>query len=377
MNRRLTILGAPSLVVVLWIVVAIACWPNLKASAMTQAKSDPVLGERIAKGIVFKGRLWLRGTMATHKDPSGALVSVSLENQQRKVYFEQGVLDIEKFNGNLWVLRRVPTKHREFVVSAWRDGAIFDDVAKFELSEKDEPIAFLHAAGFPVVLSKRTVHALGPDTVPWRVTELKGELRSGVQVSAASPEDGESAYVGFNVGEWGWGLQQVDFQTGAVTDIERRDTKQACAGPLNSACDPVTGVIADPQNKHCVLVSTGLVHMFHSEGRILRVCGQDVSLVSKLTMPEPEGKFEQTEAFYGLAPSDDGGFWAITWRALYRFEADGVRKKEYALPKLKPVSGVYLSRELPGAIIVRTDMNWAVSTSGYTPLVVPLEGSLP
>ena len=70
-----------------------------------------------------------------------------------------------------------------------------------------------------------------------------------------------------------------------------------------------------------------------------------------------------------------GGGGGLTWRALYLFSSDGKQQKEYALPKLVPVSGIYISRDLPGVIVVRTDVNWAVSTSGYTPLLVPLEGS--
>jgi hypothetical protein len=68
-------------------------------------------------------------------------------------------------------------------------------------------------------------------------------------------------------------------------------------------------------------------------------------------------------------------FWALTWRALYRF--NGGETKEYELPKLREVSGVHLSYDLPGVVIVRTDVNWAVSTSGYTPLVIPLPGPKP
>jgi len=34
---------------------------------------------------------------------------------------------------------------------------------------------------------------------------------------------------------------------------------------------------------------------------------------------------------------------------------------------------IALSRELPGVIVVRTDVNSAVSTSIYTPLLIPLE----
>jgi hypothetical protein len=183
--------------------------------------------------------------------------------------------------------------------------------------------------------------------------------------------------VGFNTGEWGGGLQRVDLRTGVISDVERRDTKELCAGPLNSACDPVTGVIPDPQNKNCILAAVGLVHMLFSHGRILRVCGNDVSLVFEKSYKVDgfEGKkWEMSEAFFGLAPTVDGRFWGITSEALYHFEADGTKKQEYALPELKPVSGIYLSRELPGVVVVRTDANWAVSVSGYTPLLIPLEG---
>jgi hypothetical protein len=183
--------------------------------------------------------------------------------------------------------------------------------------------------------------------------------------------------VGFNTGEWGGGLQRVDLRTGVVSNVERRDTKELCAGPLNSACDPVTGVLPDPQNKDCILAAVGLVHMLE-HGRILRVCGQEVSLVFEKSY-KVDGfkgdKWEMTEAFFGLVPAADGGFWGITSEALYHFGGDGTTKQEYALPELKPVSGIYLSRELPGVVVVRTDANWAVSVSGYTPLLIPLEGA--
>ena len=146
-------------------------------------------------------------------------------------------------------------------------------------------------------------------------------------------------------------------------------------GPLNNACDPVTSVIPDPRNKDCIVAAVGLVHMI-SHGRILRVCGKDVSLVFQKANSVDGlngGKWEEMEAFFGLVPATDVGFWAITSKALYLLFADGAKKEEYALPQLKPVSGFYLSRELQGVIVVRTDANWAVSLSGYTPLIIPLD----
>ncbi len=364
--------GGASLSLVSFALALTLAYPS---SSQARSKLDPVLGERIAEGISFDGRLWLRGLNATQDDSGGGLVSLSLDGRTREVHFERGVLDIERSDDQFWVLRQFPSKVHEFVVSVWRDGS-FEDLNRFELSDKDMPVVLIGSGGVPTVLSKRTIHVLDRDNHTWRVIALNGQLRSGMEASAASPIDGGSIYVGFNVGEWGGGLQRVDLHTGAVTNIERRDTKRPCAGPLNSDCDPVTGVIPDMQNKDCVFASVGLVHMGFSHGRILRVCGQIVTIVSALRQQTSRGDNDEwggEEAFYGLSPAAEGGFWAITWRGLYRFGDGGDMEREYPLPKVKQVSGIYLSRELPGAIVVRTDVNWAVSTSGYTPLVVPLD----
>jgi hypothetical protein len=263
---------------------------------------------------------------------------------------------------------------RDVGLSVWR-GDRFESVATFSSSEKEEPIALLNSGRDSVVLSVQSIHIFSAEKHTWRRVKLKGTLRGGFQQTADSPLSGDSVYVGFNTGEWGGGLQRVDLRTGVISDVERRDTKELCAGPLNTNCDPVTGVIPDPQNKDCILAAVGLVHMLE-HGRILRVCRQDVNSVfeKSYNVENFKGeKWEMTEAFFGLVPAVDGGFWGITSEALYIFAADGTKKQEYALPKLKPVSGIYLSRELPGVIVVRTDANWAVSVSGYTPLLIPLE----
>jgi hypothetical protein len=313
--------------------------------------------------------------MRNRGDTSGGLVSFGITDDARKVHFENGVVDIAKSDHDLWILRQRDEDGR-FVVAEWR-GDHFQDLTEFDRSPHDAPVALMSSAGLPTVLSGQTVRYLAKDKT-WHVVQLKGTLRSAVAVTAASPQEGETIYVGFDVGEWGGGLQRIDLKTGAVADVERRDTKDLCSGPLNRACDPVTGVIPDPQNKACVLASVGLVHLFQSNGRILRVCGTDVALVSEILISGDKGngrKWGRTEAFYGLAPSAEGGFWAITYRGLYRFDATGKKEKEYTLPKLESVSGIHLSRALPGVIVLQTDLNWAVSTSGYTPLVVPREGS--
>lgn len=348
--------------------------PLLALTSLAQRPpgGDPVLGDRISKGIVFGGRLWILGTMPTPGNSSGGLVSFTVTDNSREVHFKDGVLDMAESDGELWILRAGPSKH-QFAIATWR-GNRFEEVGEFQLAPKDSPLALLESAGAPAVLSQSSVRYLGDDKT-WRVVDLKGKLRSGVKVSVISPRAGGAIYAGFDVGEWGGGIQQVDLNSGLVTDIERRDTKDLCDGPLNRECDPVTGLIPDPQNNSCVLASIGLVHLFTSHGRIVRVCGSQVALVAEVLVPGDKSdkiKWKRTEAFYGLAPSPDGGFWAIAYRALYHFHSDGSQDKKYELPKFEAVSGIPLSRALPGVIVLQTDVNWAVSTSGYTPIIVPL-----
>jgi hypothetical protein len=321
--------------------------------------------------------LWLRGTTAHARaaDGSGALISFSLIDLSRRDHFDSGVLGIETIGTDLWVLRQSPSSKMEWIVSALRNDS-FEDRARFATSDTDKPLALFNSGGTPAVLSQKSIRVLS-DGGGWELINIQGTLRQGVQTEVASPAIGNSVYVGTNIGEWGGGLQRVDLKTGAVVSVERRDTKELCDGPLNSDCDPVTGVIPDPRTNDCVLVAIGLVH-FLSHGRILRVCGDQVSVVFEHSRTEEVNtrKLEESDAFYGLA-SADGGFWAVTPGALYRFGADGKTHVQYPFPKLHPESGVYMNRDLPGAIVIRTDVNWAVSVSGYTPLVVALDQPKP
>src|SRR5277367_6211767 len=126
------------------------------ADSSAHGKSDPVLGERIAKGVVFDGRLWLEGTMISRDDPTGGLVSFGITDGSRQVHFERGVLDIQSLDNELWVLRSVSMKGRGLVVSVWRKG-VFEDLAGFDAPLGDDPIVLLSGAGMPRVLSRQAI----------------------------------------------------------------------------------------------------------------------------------------------------------------------------------------------------------------------------
>ncbi len=338
--------------------------PKPKPSA-----SDPVLGDRIVAGLVFGDKLWLRGTMISRDDPTGGLVSLSLADNSQEVHFDRGVLSLHVCGDELWVLRSLSLHGREVALSVLRNNT-FQDLAKFEAPIEDDPVALLGSSGVPVVLSAEDIRRFSPDTKSWQITKLSGKLRSGVQISLATTGRGDATYIGINSGEWGGGIQRIDLKSGLLENIERRDTEELCAGPLNSDCDPVTGVVADVTNDECVIAAIGLVHMGYSHGRLLRVCGNTVSVIVERMKPGDVGRWKNSEAFSGLAKGPNGSLWAVTWRGLYQFGPDGKEMKAYPLPVMKHVSGIYLNRDLPGAIIVRTDVNWAVSTSGYSSLVI-------
>jgi hypothetical protein len=329
---------------------------------------DPVLGHRIARGIVFDGKLWLCGAELPG-DWYGGLVSLSLSDNSRKVYFQHGVIDIIKIGTDLWALRRTMPNAREYIVSVLRSGA-FEDRARF--TSGNPRLLLLNRSGRLAEISARELRVLSEHDDKWGVVQLKHDPswprfwdRQAARISAALPKSGNDIYVGADYGEWGGGLQRVDISTGAVTNIERRDTKHPCTDSLNKECDPVTGVIPDPRNNDCVFASIGLVDL----GRILRVCGERIDKIFEKSVPGDGNK--ETEPFNALTSAKDGGFWGITQYVLYHFASDGKQDHEYQLPDLNPISGVYLSRKVPGVIVINLDVNWF--PAGYRPLIVPLE----
>lgn len=340
----------------------------LPAEARKKRGEDPVLGRRIAEATFFQGRLWLRGSMTTPDDSTGGLVALNLATSKRQAYFERGVVDLERTAEALWVLRQPILADHRFTVSRLEPSG-FKDVASFTTSRDDFPILLLSRPAGLIVLGPQAIRTYSVDAGQWASVPLKGKLRSGVQVVAAMVGSTD-LYVGYNLGEFGGGVQRINVATGDITNVEHR-TPVLCGGILNSDCDPVTGLIADPGDPECVLASVGLVH-FGSEGRIVSICGDQITTVAKELVPE-EGGGHMSEAYFGLVAVPGRGFWAITWRALYRFDGTSEKTHTYQLPKLKNMAGIHLSQEIPGAVIVLTDVNWAVSVSGYTPLVVPLE----
>jgi hypothetical protein len=168
----------------------------------------------------------------------------------------------------------------------------------------------------------------------------------------------DALWVGFNVGEWGGGLRRISRSDGTVQTIERNRSGELCGGPLNTACDPVNGIIAAPWNPACVVAAIGLVHMM-AHGRIVEVCSNNVRrLYFKPLDPQPprnkldEGEPASTVAFFGLARSGNT-WWAMGIDGLYRF--DGTHEPELRpLPKFENKGGYWVSFDIPDLALVLT-----------------------
>ncbi|MCA1593556.1 MAG: hypothetical protein LC754_13085 [Acidobacteria bacterium] len=355
---------------------------NRMARAMPQPEaSDKTSGrlkqakQRIKKVLYYDSALWVLGL-------NGMLLNVDLKTRRAtqispdKVVFDVYVSPDRK----LYLLTGAREGARDMHVWQRAEDA-WKELAPFSLGAKSSVIGVREFRGRLLVLTERAIY-LQREGDGWRAVALKSALRAGYQSPFAVTDDG-LIYLGFNLGEWGGGLAQVNVETGEVRKIEkveRKDKDDICAGPLNSECDPVTGVIRDPENPTCVIASIGLRH-FLETGRLVRVCHESVAVVfRKHYNPDETGqgtavrstervKSERysTEAIFDLVPGARD-YWAVTGRGIYYFKS-GEKETFYAMPKLRELSGIALSDDIPGLVIVSTDINWARSLSGYTPLL--------
>lgn len=209
----------------------------------------------------------------------------------------------------------------------------------------------------------------------WRRRALASTTGLGsLQPSVAWATDG-SLYVGVNRGEWGGGLWRVSLATGQVMGIVRRTKGKPFTGPLDPDLDPVTAVIRDPTDGRCIVGAVGLLHMGLQSGRVVRVCGDSVSVVFREPCPMPPGTPPAVAsicsvAVFGLAEAKNG-FWAVTPYGVVRFDQLTVAER-HQMPNLDDAGGVLLARDIPGILLIGTDVNWTASVSGLTPLIAVL-----
>jgi hypothetical protein len=349
---------------------------------------DPLLQGRIAEAVYFNNQVWLRGALTDLKN-GGGLVSIDLASGARTQHMDRGVIDVDVSDGKLWVLRQATESGRYFTILEWKN-AVFMPEANTPAGTP-QPIALIVANRKFVVLTPVSIQTYDRSQSRWVPQKLRGALRYGPTFSVAMPANGNAIYFGANAvpassgtaprrgagvrentGESVGVLQRIDVSNGSVRAIQKMRTSNPCDGPLSSDCSTVTAIVPDTVNSECVIVAIGLVLDEVTDGRVLRVCGDQVTVLlePKAAVQLPDSPIVMTEPIYALAATP-GGFWAASAKGLYRFRGDA--HTAFPMSKAEKVAGTTFGRSVPGAIVVPTGVQSAQSVSGFAVLVVANE----
>ena len=369
--------------------VAFACglllWVGLLATPAREAwkenqlarqpASKSLLGSRVMGGAAFGSELWLF-------NQSGKAVSFRLTDWRPTMRSLSGVAALAT-TGKIMVALIAPAlnwraDHQpagRFRLSSY-SGSGWSNSGWQTYSVDERPLALALGSSGPLILGPRKLYRVQSSGRPLAVLPLSQAIEPwGHFVIAVTGDD--TMYVGINRGEWGGGLLRINLSTGEVTTVDKRQDNDLCSGPLNTQCDPVTGLVPDPKRSGCVFASVGLSHMMW-HGSVLRVCGLRVEKVFEAEVLPVGERIRrafssharsfppQTEPVFALAPAADG-FWAVTPRALYHWRQGAVDRTPF--PSLKQVQGLAISKAVPGLVVATTDANAADSLSGVTPLV--------
>ncbi len=333
------------------------------SSADAPAEAEQYQMRAISRAVFADGRLWMMSD-------DGSLLSLGPSKlKPERVKTEGKTLEICKSENHLVALIQADKRHW----SIKRRSSVGWDVGP-TIAIDNESLAALGCAdegtAVAIVTNRRLVEIEGRVV---RAVKLSGELKPSLGIGTALINE-NTIWVGFNAGEWGGGLRRITRGEGKIEAVEKNQSGELCGGPLNTECDPVNGIVASPSNPSCVVAAVGLVHMV-SHGRIVEVCDKTVRrLYFKPNDFQPsygeldDGEPASTTAFFGLTSAGDT-VWALGTDGLYRF--DGSSSPQYrSLPKFENRGGYRISFDVPGIVLLMTDVNQRRSLSGAVPIMV-------
>ena len=335
----------------------------------TEAAAQPLFPSQasfIRRAVFAEGRLWLL-------DDLGVLSSTAPADRSRKPEASTEVVQDICLTSAGRLLTVTGAQDAQNLTIRQRVGGEWKPLASFPA--RMEGVVALSCAGpKPVVLTSKRLLEIEGDHVT--TVLLAKELPGHDGITSVALISG-ALLVGINEGEFGGGLLRIDPQQGTVTRIERNASGELCAGPLNTECDPVNGIVAEPWRPDCTLLAIGLVH-FSPHGRLTEICGAQIESLFfapyKLAFPPPPKKEPKdkepfsTVAFFGLQRQGDI-LWAIGIDGLYRVTQKSV-EAPVRLPKFSDRDGVAVSFKIPHLALVLTNVNQRRSLSGATPLLV-------
>lgn len=312
----------------------------------------------IRRAIFAEHSLWLLSD-------AGALFTVK-EGGSAAVPVQERVLDLWRREGSAFTVSCVAANCSTWVINRWASGQA-EAGATVAARGEDLIAAGSTETSIFLLTNRRIVEIRGGKT-----DETRLEKPIEADPVAAVLFTGRGIYLGLNAGEWGGGLKFIERVTGRITTIEKNASKSLCGGPLNTGCDPVTGLAVVPWKPDCIAASVGLVH-FSPHGRIVEVCGTNVERLYFRPFGGQSGTDESGEpfstvAFFGLN-AQAGALWAAGIDGIYQIEKDGARFR--SLPEFRKAGDFTVSFSDPRIILVLTDINQRRSISGSVPLLVP------
>lgn len=336
-----------------------------------QPPADPVLHDRIMEAAVHGGRLWLRGP--------DSLVSFKVNGGDRKVHFTADVESMAVGGGAVWVLRGSKDTPRSYSILRLTDGE-FRPFASFQTQGKDPAdgvrfrdrldwiIGLVFTNGAIAVLTDTKMREWDIASVRMRERPLTmnnpfmGPLS---QTSLAMTRDGAAIYIGYNRGEWGGELERIDLRTGKATTI--RSTLR------DVYVSNITGLVADPERANCMIASMGESHLGLTSGGVIRACGDkpDRILRSSISLRIFDDTPREVEEPIFALTAARNGCWAAGIGHVFHYVAG--KWQTLPMPELANENGIWMSRSIPGLLILSTDLNRAHAVSANTPLIVSIE----
>jgi hypothetical protein len=218
-----------------------------------------------------------------------------------------------------------------------------------------------------------------------RLISIEGETQTAIRldrpvgsmIGSAFYGDADYFFVGINHGEWGGGLRRIDRRLGTVTTIEGNRAGSLCGGPLDTTCDPITGLAGAPWAKGCVVATVGLDHLGIEDGRLVEICGERVDRLYDRPLGHPAvGSQDQadgddigeTVAFSALVRAGDS-LWAAGSDGIYRLRDRGL-VETLPLPAFQKIDGIEVSFDLPDVVVLMTEIDACDECVGSEPMVV-------
>jgi hypothetical protein len=324
-----------------WIAIVIA----MVLPTLVSAQSPYVHGE-LVRAVHAKDKLWLlndNGWLRALPD-SGRVAET--------VKFDGLVVDVCRLNRS----PVVATRRRDHIELMSLRKEIWRSLGKVAVAADEPVIGLACNDGKAVLLTGGHVTVAGSKSL-----RLAGKVPRGIRYSLFRQNG--ALLVGWNMGEWGGGLTQIDLASGAVE-------------PVKGVGGPVNDIARMPGRPECLILAVGLVHFFPTGG-LQQWCGDTAKPLfeAPFRIPglddqlRPDEKRSGTVAFFGLAAIPRGVV-AVGLDGLRTVSAAGVGPV-IPYPKTQRRGGESIVETDPDYRLIMSGINRRASVGVAMPIVAP------